>query len=286
MINQEKIDLILGRNSEPLINIADLRVIVKSRILITGSKGSLGNELVRILEELKAIFLATDIDDCDVTNLEILRGTIQYFEPDLIVHLAADKHAPSGEVDPKKTFSINAIGTNNVIVAKNSVKSKVKSRIVLASTCKACDPETVYGASKLIAERLILNDGNTIARFYNVVETEGNVFEIWNRLQASESIPVAPCYRYFISKDEAISLLIRTMALSLSNPLSFGRYTINPGPPVYIPDLAKRLYSNRKLTDIPPRRGDRISEPLLAAAEKYQEVDGKLWKIESPYDHH
>jgi len=286
MIIPEKTDLILGRNSEPLINTDDFKVITKSRILITGSKGSLGSELVRILEEIKAIFLATDINDCDVTNLEAVKNTIQDFQPDLIVHLAADKHAPSGELDPQKTFSINAIGTNNVIIAKDSTNSKVKSRIVLASTCKACDPETVYGASKLIAERLILNDGNSIARFYNVVETEGNVFEIWNRLQDSESIPVTPCRRYFISKAEAISLLIRTMALSLGDPLIFGRYTINPGPPIFIPDLAKRLYRTRKFIDIHPRRGDRISEPLLAAAEKYQVIDGKLWKIDSPYDHH
>jgi FlaA1/EpsC-like NDP-sugar epimerase len=267
-------------------NEADFELLKSHKVFITGAKGSIGGELVKIFEQRKIEHLATDIDDCNVLNFEEVEAKLKLFQPSVIAHLAADKHAPDGELNPEQTLQINVQGTINIINAKNSMDGSLKPKLVISSTCKACDPETVYGASKLIAERLVLKDMNTVARFYNVIESSKNVFEIWEDINESLPIPVTPCRRYFISKSQAMSLLIRCLAISIRQGDNFtpGRFTINPGEPISIKELAKEIYPLRQLQEIHPRRGDRLTEPLVAQSEIYQQVDGALWEIKSQHD--
>ena len=276
-VDKTTIELILARKEQPLDNSGDLAVLSKARVLITGGLGSLGQEVTKTFEAAGIDFLSTDVEDCDVTNRAQLFGRVEGYKPTHIMHLAADKHAPEGELYPEATFSINTVGTLNVFEAA----AKVGAVVTLASTCKSCDPETVYGSSKLIAERITLNNGGTVARFYNVVNTAGNVYEIWGSQASDSKIEVADCNRYFISALEAQSLLIRCVALSSSSP---GRYIFEPGISHFMPDIAKRLYSSRELVHIPPRRGDRRVEPLKATSEKMIPVVERLMRVESPHD--
>ena len=115
-------------------------------------------------------------------------------------------------------LEVNVLGTRNVLA-----HAPEGSHVVTASTCKACEPETAYGASKLVAERVTLNAGGSVARFYNVVESSGNVFEIWSELDPSEPLEVTPCRRYFISLAEAVSLVVWTAILPPA------RYGFDPG---------------------------------------------------------
>jgi FlaA1/EpsC-like NDP-sugar epimerase len=284
MISDETLRKVLARESSPLNNFNDLALLQKERVLLTGASGSLGVEISALFQKNLVTYLATDIETCDVTNLQRVTSVVHEFQPTLIVHLAADKHAPQGELSPFETFDINTNGTQNVIAAKNSLPKTQSCRIVLASTCKSCDPETVYGASKLIAERLILNDGGSVARFFNVVETAGNVFQIWDELDPKSEIEVTPCSRYFISAAEATSLLIRVMALGVDKTAPKGRFSFNPGPITYMPDLAKELFPGRTIKLVAPRRGDRLNEPLVAKSEKITEVTERLWQVSSPHD--
>lgn len=274
----------ITRAPAPLNNVEDIEVLRNDRIFVTGARGSLGLDLVEILRSSQIQVLGTDIEECDVTNLESVMENFESFVPTLIVHLAADKHAPQGELDPLSTFMINTIGTRNIIEAKNRLTNKNECRIVLASTCKSCDPETVYGASKLISERLVLNDGGNVARFYNVIETAGNVFEIWRNLPNDEPLEVTPCTRYFIHKDEAVSLLIRVMALGKAGVSERGRFSFDPGPAIQMPNLARKLYPGRQIKEVHPRRGDRLKEPLHAQSEAITSFDDRLWKVHSPHD--
>jgi FlaA1/EpsC-like NDP-sugar epimerase len=160
-----------------------------------------------------------------------------------------------GESDPVDTFRVNTVGTANVLAASAGIK------VVLTSTCKACNPETVYGASKLIAERMVLNAGGVVVRYYNVRETAGNVFRHWESLGESEPIPYTDCWRYFITASEAVRLTAAAV------DLPSGRYTVDPGDAKHMLAEAKALYPRRQLVPIPPRRGDRIREPLHAQHE-------------------
>lgn len=241
------------------------------RILVTGAAGSVGQAL---LPHLQGDVLATDKHDLDITDPDQCEVIIGAFGPELVYHLAAQKFAPEGEDDPERTLAVNATGTANVVRAANRVGAKV----ITASTCKACDPETVYGASKLIAERLTLNAGGWVARFYNVRESCGNVLSIWASLPEGEPLPVAPCHRYFITSEQVTDLLLKVPTLPP------GRYTVNPGDPVAVGDLAAELYPGRETLPIEPRRGDRVKEPRTAASELLLPMSDGLERIYSVHD--
>lgn len=246
------------------------------RILITGAAGSIGTKLVPALEELGHDVIPTDILDMDVRYPEYVDPMIKEHLPDVVYHLAADKHAPQGEIDPHRTAVIDMEGTWNVIRGCEIYSPHTK--LILASTCKACDPETAYGAAKLISEKMILNAGGTVLRFYNVRETAGNVFRIWEEIPEDEPIPYTDCVRYFITLQDSIDLCLAGLNLPP------GKYTWNPGLPVAMYSEAHQLYPNRQLVEIPRRRGDRFEEPLKAECEQLIPVTDKIMKVVGYHD--
>lgn len=251
------------------------RSLAGERVLITGAAGSIGSAVAAALRETGLQAFETDIEALDVRDSVAVDRWLGVIEPTLILHLAGAKHAPEGETDPALTFETNVRGTANVLAAAR------RARVVTASTCKACDPETVYGASKLIAERMTLNAGGSVARFHNVRESTGNVFSIWADLPADEPLPVAAaCSRYFISLDDAVALVLWAAVLEP------GRYVIDPGPPRRIDDVAADSYPGRPHLAIAPRRGDRLEEPLHARSEAAIKTDiDRIIRITSPHDH-
>lgn len=237
-------------------------------MLVTGASGSVGQPLIDRLSEVCQEVVATDKDSYDV-----VAGWQKHYAyyPKVVFHLAGAKHAPQGEADPWQAVEVNTLGT------ANALRDFPKARVVIASTCKACDPETAYGASKLLAERLVLNAGGSVARFFNVVDTAGNVFETWR--QTSGALPVTDCDRYFISLEEAVALLLWAAVLPS------GRYVWDPGFRRSMEGVARQLYPSRALERMPRRRGDRRVEPLHAAHERLHETDVTgLWRVSSPHD--
>jgi len=280
-INIQQLEDILGRKQYSKITNLDTSFLDGKKVLITGANGSIGNRLVDKLKSNEKIkLLATDIfgdfEFLDVTDNENVRNTVKKFDPDYLINLAGAKHAPEGEVDTLRTFSINTLGTTYLLDSINK-----KTKFLLTSTCKSANPEIVYGASKLIAERMVLNRQGSVARFFNVVETSGNVFEIWDNIPANEPIDLAPtCERHFISLDESVGLII----FCLDNEP--GRYIVNSGPLVKMSDVAERLYPDRKINIIAPRRGDRLTEKFLATSESIDSycLDTEVIKVKNLHD--
>lgn len=233
------------------------------RAWVTGAAGSIGSALMQRLNDA----VGTDLD-VDVTDARAVFSAARQIQPDIIFHCAAEKHAPGGELDPVLSAAVNIDGTRNLL--------DTGIRVILASTCKAADPETVYGAVKLVAERMVLNRAGSVARFYNVIESSGNVFEIWKK--TTGPLPVAPCWRYFIHIDQAVDLLLESAFLPS------GRYTVDPGAPRFMPDVARELYPGRDQVEIPPRRGDRTREPLHAQSEYLQPISGAIRRVVSIHD--
>ena len=280
-INIEQLESILGRKQYSKITSLKTDFLHGKKILITGANGSIGNNLVEKLKfNDKVDLLATDISGefeyLDITDSKNVSNVIKKFDPDFLINLAGAKHAPEGEIDTWKTFSINTLGTKNLL---DNITNKTK--ILLTSTCKSANPEIVYGASKLIAERMVLNKQGSVARFFNVVETSGNVFEIWNNIPDSDPIELAPtCERHFISLEEAVGLII----FCLNNKQ--GRYIVNSGPLVKMSDVAERLYPNREKTIIAPRRGDRLTEKFLSTSESIESyfLGTEIIKVKNLHD--
>jgi FlaA1/EpsC-like NDP-sugar epimerase len=265
---------VLGRPPRPLDITDPVARLAGERVLITGAAGSIGTEVNRILTAAGGAVLATDIDELDVGSISSVKASFQPFRPTVVIHLAGAKHAPEGELDPLTVVAVNAVGTANMVAAA----AAYGARIVTASTCKACDPETAYGASKLLAERLTLSAGGSVARFYNVVETSGNVFEIWAQVAPALPLPVTGCRRYFISLAEAVALIVNA-ALAPA-----GRYTIDPGRALDMAQVAAALYPGRAQLERPPRRGDRLAEPRIAASERLEPAAYGLERVLNPHD--
>ena len=242
-------------------------------ILLTGANGSVGTALHPRLVELDHTVYTTDIETLDVTSRLQAQDAALNYRPDVIFHLAAAKHAPEGEQDPAAVAALNIGGTVNMVHAAELVGAK----LVVASTCKACDPETAYGASKLIAERVTLNANGVVVRFYNVRETSGNVFRLWETIDRPTPIPYTACFRYFMSLDQAVQLCVDAI------DLPSGRYTIDPGAAQHMFDVADELYPDRAKELIHPRRGDRKAEPLKANCEWFGTV-GNARRIYNAHD--
>lgn len=247
------------------------------RIMITGSRGSIGSQVRTILTKLGAKVQGFDIiDGFDVTQVRQLEKSIKNFRPEAIIHLAAHKYATRAEFDPYHVATLNIDGT--YYLCSTAQKYGVV-KVIVASTCKAIQPETVYGASKLIAERIALNAGFTIGRFFNVIESAGNVFEIWERQKKSKkALKITPCSRYFISIREAVGFIIYLLGFDS------GRFAPYPGDLISLKDMAQRFAPGYPIQSVSPRRGDRLIEPLVGEHEKYKLVDNKLMVISSPHD--
>lgn len=239
------------------------------RVFVTGSSGHLARSVIPLLQEQGHEIGFCDLPEGDVRDLEMLRDAAGVF--DMCIHLAGMKYADRGELEPLDAVEVNVMGTANVVEAFGP-------NVVLTSTCKAADPETVYGASKLIAERLVLSAGGRVVRLVNVLGSVGSVTDIWAQVPDDEALPVCNATRLFISPEVAAEMIV--------NALDFpsGRY----GPAHYrvalMTQIARDLYPQRAIRLVPLRRGDRRHERLAAACETVELWNDDMLRIVGQHD--
>lgn len=146
------------------------------KILITGANGQLGRELTKQYQNKNVELLLTDVADLDITNIDVVYDYFKINKPDVVINCAAHTQVDKCETDIDNAFKINSIGPRNLAQAAYSVGAE----IVQISTdyvfnglgnvqIKEYDetsPETVYGDTKLIGEKLVkeLNPKHYIVR--------------------------------------------------------------------------------------------------------------------------
>src|SRR5262249_52616817 len=212
---------------------------------------------------------------------------MQRFKPDVVFHAAAYKHVPMMESNPLEAVRNNAIATR--ITAETAAASKVE-RFVLISTDKACNPQTVMGASKAMAEWIVEAAGHKHpgtrfvgVRFGNVLASSGSVVPIF-RSQIQRGGPVTVTHpdmtRYFMTIPEAVQLVIRAGDIGAGKGDVF---VLDMGEPVKILDLAHnmiRLAGYEPEADIAveftkPRPGEKLHEELFSSGETPQPTAAK-----------
>jgi len=297
-----RIEDLLEREPIQIENQQLIQDIKGKRILVTGAAGSIGSELVRLLNKLEpTILILCDQAETPLHNIELelndQHSNVQYipyltdinnkvrmtalfekFNPHVVYHAAAYKHVPMMEFNPEEAIKVNTLGTR--LLADLAVQYKVE-RFVMISTDKAVNPTNVMGASKRLAEMYVQALSThpretkfVTTRFGNVLGSNGSVV-LRFREQIERGGPVTITHphivRYFMTIPEACQLVLEAGSMANGGEV----FVFDMGAPVKISDLAKkmiRLYGYIPNIDIPLkytglRPGEKLYEELLVDGE-------------------
>lgn len=261
-------------------------------ILVTGGTGSWGNELVKQLldrspkeirvfsrGELAQVNMQRKFDDPRITfiigDMRDADALVEATEGvDYVFHLAALKHVPICELQPMEAIKTNINGTENLIRA--CIKNKVK-KVIDVSTDKAVDALNLYGMTKAIGERLIIQANMlrsetkfVCIRAGNVLGSNGSVVPFFiDKIKRNETIPVTDreMTRYFITLPEAIGLLFKASEVSCGGEIFVMRM-----PSYRIWDIAEVLNETLangrlKIEEVGMRPGEKLNEVLVSEYE-------------------
>ncbi|MBQ0051517.1 MAG: polysaccharide biosynthesis protein [Treponema sp.] len=305
---------ILGRTTVIIPLHKSLKYLRGKRVLITGAGGSIGSELARqllsggaerlylfghgensivnIYRELHVLQQegvgekATVVPIIgDMKDKEYVDYIIGKTKADVIFHCAAYKHVPMMEENPVAVIENNVFGTKNLLEA--AVKHNVQ-RFVLISTDKAVSPVSIYGASKMLSEKLILQYAKKASqqqkfmfvRFGNVLGSRGSILPLFQQ-QIKTGGPVTvtdkDMERFFMTIPEACSLVLETGGVG-NNGKS---YLLDMGEPLKIYDMAEQIIKfsglepgkDIEIKIIGAREGERIYEPLWLKEEEPRKTE-------------
>lgn len=284
------------------IDLTAIEALLKDKsILITGSAGSIGSEIVKQIakfgpHQLVLIDQAeTPQHDCrlmmasqfpeikadtivaSICNKRHMEAIFRKYRPDYVFHAAAYKHVPMMEDNPCESIQNNVEGTK--IMADLAVKYDVK-KFVMISTDKAVNPTNVMGCSKRICEIYVQSldkaikegrhEGQTqfvTTRFGNVLGSSGSVIPLF-REQIKNGGPVTVTHpdiiRYFMLIPEACKLVLEAGTMGKGGEI----FIFDMGAPVKIADLAKRMIKlsgakNIEIKYTGLRDGEKLYEEVL-----------------------
>lgn len=228
----------------------------------------------------------------DVCDERLLRALLCRYRPALIYHLAAAKHVPFGETNPFAFIRNNAIGTYKLALAARENKL---AELIMVSTDKAANPRSLMGASKRVAELVLLSLGGgetemKAIRFGNVFGSRGSVVPLFAR-QISLGGPITITHpdvrRYFLSLRQAISLVLGVAHIKENEQL----FVPAVGNQIRILELAEYLIHRLGRAGgkaIPIhftglQSGEKLSEDLLSGNEVAgTRLDNGLIGVRSP----
>ena len=259
-------------------------------ILITGGTGSFGRAAVEFLTKSnkpkKIIIFSRDENKqyemqkiFKNKNLRFFLGDIRDFdrinnaldEVNIVVHSAALKQVPAAEYNPSEFIKTNIIGTENVIRA--SINNNVE-KVMSLSTDKAASPINLYGATKLVADKLISSANNMIGskkiifssvRYGNVLNSRGSVIPLFKELAAQNktiSITDIDSTRFILSLQEGVNFVINSIKF-----MKGGEIFVPKINSIKIIDLANHLAPNQKKQIIGLRPGEKVHEILISKNE-------------------
>ena len=278
-----------------------LKKLLKNKVvLITGGAGSIGSSLTKTLLDYSvksirvfdnneyALFkLSHSLNDSRVEPLlgDILnkdRIELAVLGSDIIIHTAALKNIEITEYNPIEAIDVNVNGTINLL--KSIIKNKSQIFINI-STDKVAESSTLYGTTKQLGERLTNWAGAHInttkfatVRLGNIIETRGNVFEVWNE-QIENNLPLSitdpKMKRYFFHMNEAVDFIIQSMLHVNKGEIFVPKMKLHK-----ITDIASKLSKNQKI--IGPRQGEKLQEILITEDEKkISKEKENMWIIQN-----
>ena len=298
-IREVSVDDLLGRVPVQLEGKQIRGALEGKVVLVTGAAGSIGSELCRqiarfgpakivgfeiaesplfeIDQEMRQAFPQIPFfpEIGSIQNRARIDEVLSQYKPSAVYHAAAYKHVPLMETHVFEAVENNVFGTYNMAVA--AAKHGVKD-FVLISSDKAVRPTNVMGATKRVAELLLLalQNGRTkyvAVRFGNVLGSNGSVIPIFKK-QIAAGGPVTVTHpemrRFFMTIPEACQLVLQTSAIGKGGQIC----VLDMGRPVKIVDLARNLIL---LSGLKPDEDIKIKFTGMRPGEKlYEELNTLL----------
>jgi UDP-N-acetylglucosamine 4,6-dehydratase len=265
-------------------------------VLVTGGTGSFGRRLVQTIlehsdparlvvfsrDELKQHHMAEEIGHDD--RLRFFLGDVRdperlyraFVGVDIVVHAAALKQIPAAEYNPFEFVKTNILGAQNIIDA--AIDRRVR-RVIALSTDKASSPANLYGATKLVSDRLFIA-GNVyvggrdthfgIVRYGNVVGSRGSVIDRLRRLGPGDTFRLTDprMTRFWITLDQAVDFVARCTA-----EMTGGEIFVPKLPSMRLTDLVEALAPAAGIEVVGIRPGEKLHEEMISESEARRTLD-------------
>jgi UDP-N-acetylglucosamine 4,6-dehydratase len=265
-------------------------------ILITGGTGSFGKKMTKILlaekNPKKIIIFSRDelkqhemrVAGYDDPRLRYFIGDVRdrdrlvraMHDVDIVVHAAALKQVPACEYNPMEAIKTNIIGTSNVIEA--ALDAGV-GKVLALSTDKAVSPANLYGGTKLVAEKLVIQSNAYAAgtatryscvRYGNVVGSRGSVVPLFLKQRGNGKITITDerMTRFWLSLEQGVHFVI-----SCIEQMEGGEVFVPKIPSTKVIDLARAIAPEAEVEIIGIRPGEKLHEELLSVDESRHTIE-------------
>jgi FlaA1/EpsC-like NDP-sugar epimerase len=277
------------------------RLLQGRRVLVTGGGGWIGSEIARqvaafdpeslvlldhdethLYDTLQDLGGQAELALADIRDASVVDAVFDRYRPQVVFHAAAHKHVPILEDFASEAIRTNVFGTLNVLNACNRAQT---AHLVCISTDKAATPTSVMGASKWVAEQVLMSraedQGYCSVRFGNVLGSRGSVIPTFQHQIASGgpvTVTDPKMTRYFMSTDEAVRLVLLAAAGSGDRRM----LALDMGDQVNIYELAERMIRlcgyqphrdiEIKITGLRP--GENLFESLIGPQETAEALPG------------
>ena len=265
-------------------------------VLVTGGTGSFGKKFIKIMleeyhpakiivysrDELKQHEMRTSgYDDPsiryfigDVRDRERLMRAL--YGVDIVVHAAALKQVPACEYNPMEAIKTNILGSSNV--ADAAIENNVE-KVLALSTDKAVNPINLYGATKLAAEKLLIQSNAyaggrktriSCTRYGNVVGSRGSVVPLFLKQRENGHLTITDerMTRFWISLEQGVRFVIRCI-----EQMQGGEVFVPKIPSMRMLDLAKAMAPEAEIDIIGIRPGEKLHESLISEDEARTTVE-------------
>jgi len=291
-------------------------MLTDKSILITGGTGSFGRQFVRtVLDRFRpkrvAVYSRDELKQYEM-HQEFNAPCMRYFigdvrdrdrltqamrGVDIVIHAAALKQVPAAEYNPMECVKTNVHGAENVIAA--AIQNEVE-RVVALSTDKAANPINLYGATKLVSDKLFVAGNNlagghrtrfAVVRYGNVVGSRGSVVPLFRDLLAKgkRELPITDprMTRFWITLEQGVGFVLKSL-----DRMQGGEIFVPKIPSAKITDLAEAMAPAVPTSVIGIRPGEKLHEIMcpkddshltLEFADHY--VIGPTIQFNVPVDH-
>lgn len=270
-------------------------------LLITGGTGSFGKEFVlTVLKKFKIkkiiIFSRDELKQYEMAEkFKKFKSKLRFFIGDIrdkerldlamngvdyVVHAAALKHVPIAEYNPMECIKTNINGAENIIQV--CTKHKVK-KIIALSTDKACSPINLYGATKLVSDKLFIAANNivggknikfSVVRYGNVFNSRGSIIPFFLKLLEDNKkiVPITnkKMTRFHITLNDGVNFVLKSFSR-----MSGGEIFIPKIPSLKVTDIAKAIMPDCKIDIIGIRPGEKLHEMMFSSENARTTIEFK-----------